>query len=282
MSDWIYSNHSLMPNTPFKDNPVLSDLRSKSFWKRKEGKVLFARWISNFDCPTPTPFWNTVKDSPFNIGDVKKKRRYEIKKGAKHFRVSRISFSEHKEDLFNVYSLSSAGFPEHLKKDFCYKNFVDQFDLDGEVFIFAAFSEENNRIEGYAILRKIGKYIGFNTLRSNPAEENKNVNFALVYSILLFFNDDIRNGCIIDDGARPIIHTSTKFQDFLEKYFLFRKAYSFLEIEYRRSVKIMIRFLRPLRFLFRKTNIKPFRLIISLILQDEIASECKRLKQSER
>ena len=61
----------------------------------------------------------------------------------------------------------------------------------------------------------------------------------------------LANGTIICDGARSINH-ETHFQDYLEKYFDFRKAYCKLHIEYNPKIKWSI----PLLYSMRKMLLK--------------------------
>lgn len=63
-----------------------------------------------------------------------------------------------------------------------------------------------------------------------------------------YFSEDLKNGKYICDGTRNISH-ETKFQDYLEKYFNFRKAYCKLNIKYRPVIKPIVKLL----FVFRKT-----------------------------
>ena len=54
------------------------------------------------------------------------------------------------------------------------------------------------------------------------------------------------NGYYIDDGSRTIRH-ETAFQDYLEKYFGFRKAYCKLHVKYRFPVNVIVRLFYPMR-----------------------------------
>ena len=50
----------------------------------------------------------------------------------------------------------------------------------------------------------------------------------------------------INDGSRSIRH-ETAFQDYLEKYFGFRKAYCHLNVKYRKGFGVIVRILYPFR-----------------------------------
>ena len=73
----------------------------------------------------------------------------------------------------------------------------------------------------------------------------------MVEGILRYFDSFLKNGGYICDGARSINH-ETAFQEYLEKYFGFRKAYCKLHIAYNPKLKWVIRLLYPIRKLLMK------------------------------
>ena len=66
----------------------------------------------------------------------------------------------------------------------------------------------------------------------------------MVARILEDNNDSLNKGFYINDGASSIRH-ETAFQDYLEKYFGFRKAYCTLHLKYRWYVAVVINVLKP-------------------------------------
>lgn len=234
------------------------------------GIAIFARYITDFDCEEKTSWWNVIKDTPFNIDELKSKRRYEIKKGEKNFDVKRVNYLECKEELFCVYEASKNGLPPYLQSVYGRSHFENMFsDLSNGV-VFGAYSKLTGALEGFAVFRKDNNYIGFNSLKTNVDAEKDNVNFALIHSALEYFKNDLANGCYIDDGSRPVMHTTTNFQNFLEKYFLFRKAYSHLHIVYRPGIEMAVKLLYPFRNVFKGIKGSFFQQIYGILLQEEI------------
>lgn len=84
-----------------------------------------------------------------------------------------------------------------------------------------------------------------------PRFEKFAINAALVEGILNYYTDFLSSGGIICDGARSVNH-ETAFQDYLEKYFEFRKAYCRLHIEYRPKIRWIVKCLFPFRNLLKK------------------------------
>ena len=85
-------------------------------------------------------------------------------------------------------------------------------------------------------------------------EEKNGVNFALVYGIVNYFQEKIEKGAYLSDGARNVLH-ETNFQEFLIKYFEFRRAYCILNIKYRGFMALLIKLLYPLRKILRKGKV---------------------------
>lgn len=275
ISGWNYYNHAIIPSTQLHELPDVKQLSMRECWRGWEGTPLLARWTTDFDCDHETLWWNIIKDTPFDINSIKSKRRYEIKKGDNNYTVKLIDYSKYRNDLFEVYMASSESFPEYKRDSFNKTNFEKTFENMENGYIFGAFSNTDGNLKGYAQLRKNGRYIGFNALRCDTNEERNNINFALVHQVLVFFADDLLKGCYIDDGARVVSHTTTHFQDFLIKYFEFRKAYSVMHIKYRFPFGIIVTLLYPFRNLFKGRDNRLCNLISGVLLQQEIVRSNK-------
>lgn len=109
-----------------------------------------------------------------------------------------------------------------------------------------AFCRETGEMAGYALLNEDESWIDFSVLKTKPEYEKYAVNAALCEGILSHYSQFLNAGGIICDGARSISH-ETNFQDYLEKYFGFRKAYCRLHIQYNPKIKWLVRLLFPFR-----------------------------------
>lgn len=232
-SQWLYYEHALIPNCAPHEDPDTSLLDDISNWKESKGKVFLARWTSNFDCKDNTDWWYCIKDTPFEIEKLNSKRRYEVRKGEKNFITKKIDPREYKEDLFAVQKAAFSAYPLSYRPNITRDNFNKDFeDKWSCCAVFGAFDREKGRLAGYALLRKEEKYISFDVQKTDPEYEKMGVNAALVKGILDYYNDDLGAGLYICDGARNIMH-ETKFQEYLEKYFMFRRAYCHLNLKYK-------------------------------------------------
>lgn len=139
--------------------------------------------------------------------------------------------------------------------------------------VLGAFSKESDELCGYALLTEFEHYVEFNVLRVNPEMERLGINAAVVDGILEKYNDRLGKNFYINDGSRSIRH-ETAFQDYLEKYFGFRKAYCKLHIKYRFPVGIAVKIIYPLRNRINKES--SLGSLVSGVLQmEEINRSCR-------
>lgn len=268
---WKYYNHAVIPTTPPHKIPNLEPIEDKSIWKIKGGTPLLARWTTEFDCGYETNWWYVIKDTPFDISKLKAKRRYEINKGIKNFNVMEIEPLNYKEELFNVQVAAFSAYPEKYRPTVIKSAFFLDIENWKRYVVIAAFSKESGELCGYALLSKESeKYVDFKVLKTNPQHEKNAINAAMVAGILEYFDDFLKNDGYICDGARSINH-ETAFQDYLEKYFGFRKAYSHICIEYNPKVKWLIMLLYPIRkILIKMDRIRLVHQLNSVLRMEEI------------
>ncbi len=248
---WKYYNHAMVSDVPPHIETDITEIENGDIWKR-DGYPLFARWVSDFDCGFDTGWWYVIKDDEYDIQMLKAKRRYEINKGRKNFKVKIVNPQEYCAELFEVQSAAFSAYPSKYRPVSNYETFKNNIkSWDGVTF--AAFSlieesKKNGILCGYAYVKPSERRINFISQKTCPSFEKYGVNAAIVDAILVYFNDEIKEGKkYISDGHKSVNH-ETAFQDYLEKYFGFRKAYCKLNIVYRPSVKWFI----PILFGMRK------------------------------
>ena len=269
MFKWKKYNGGIIPDEYPHIEPSLTDLDEIA---NNGSKYLFIRYTSDFDCESETGWWYTILDKPFDIQAVKAKRRYEINKGNKNFYTKIIKASDFGQELYDVYMESLEGYaaPTVLNR----KQFDEQIKLwddNDKLVLFGVFSREDDSLCGYADVYRNEKYLPISSMKTRVSCERDNVNFALVYGIVSFFEEELKQGAYLCDGARNIIH-KTSFQDYLEKYFGFRKAYCRLHMIYSPKIRVAVRTLYCFRRVFKKLdNIGIIHKINGLLLMEEIA-----------
>lgn len=185
---------------------------------------------------------------------MKAKRRYEIAKGIKNFEVSEIDPVTYAEELYAVRIAAFSAYPEKYRPLVNKESFISSVKQWDRYICVGAFRRETNELSGYALLsRESEEYVAFHVLKTKLECEKLGVNAALVNGILKIFDLFLINGGYICDGTRSINHESA-FQDYLEKYFCFRKAYCKLHIRYNPKMVCIIKSIYPFRKLLLKMD----------------------------
>lgn len=278
---WQYYNHAMIPDIEPHEEPDVTCLKDENIWKFRGGGIpLLARWTTEFDCERETEWWYVIKDTPFDIGELKAKRRYEINKGKKNFEVRRVKASEYAEDLFKIQMKALASWPEKYRPAVDEQEFRSRVLTWDKAVVYGGFDRKTNELCGYAYLTEYPGHLEFNVLRVNPICESRGINAAMVAFILEDNSDRISKAFYINDGAKSIRH-ETAFQDYLEKYFGFRKAYCELHICYRFPVGIVVKILYPFRDKINKES-KIGSLISSVLEMERIRRACRKTEEIKK
>lgn len=269
---WQYYNHSLMPVTPPYEKADTSPIESGAAWKYTGGGYpLLARWTEDFDCGKETEWWYCIKDTPFAIEALKAKHRYEVKRGRKHFTVRQINPPEYGEELARIEEQAFLAYPPEYRPHFRKNEFLEKvrsWEAEDTV-VLTAFDRESGECCGYAMLQNRERFCGFRKLKVLPEYEKKGINAALVDKILELYQEPLKQGYLIIDGERNVLH-QTSFQDYLEKYFGFRKAYCTLHVAYRPWVGAAVKLLYPFRQVLKKSKRRSLHKVKGILYQEEI------------
>lgn len=273
MFKWKKYNGGIISDEHPHIEPSLRDVEEIA---SKANNYLFIRYTTDFDCGIETGWWYTILDKPFDLQTAKAKRRYEINKGNKNFYTKVIKASDYRQQLYDVYVESLQGYD--TPKTISFEKFEEQikcWDAHERLVLFGVFSREDNRLCGYADVYRNGRYLPISSMKTRVSCERDNVNFALVYGILEYFEQDLKEGAYLCDGVRNVIH-KTNFQDYLEKYFGFRKAYCRLHMIYSSKFKMVVFMLYPFRRILKKfDSIGIIHKINGVLMMEEIVRSCK-------
>ena len=266
---WKCYNHAALPTTKPHEEPDLTPIKSGNVWEM-EGGPLLARWTSDYDCGFETNWWYVVKDTSFDISALKSKRRYEINKGNKNFFVKEIAPEDYAEEIYRVAVAAYETYPKSYRPSTEHDSFIENIRKWDFYKVYGAFSIEDESLCGYACLNRKEMYINFSIMKAIPSKEHLGLNAAMVYQMLMEHEEFLKTGGYICDGARSIQH-ETAFQDYLEKYFEFRKAYCHLHIVYNPKFKLAIHIAYLFRKILKKFKFIPFvGKINALIRMEEI------------
>jgi hypothetical protein len=267
---WKYYKQAVVPTTAPHKKVNIAPLNDGSIWQIGDGSALLARWTTDWDINKETSWWFVIKDTPFDVSMLKSKRRYEINKGNKNFDVSIINPIEYAEELYEVTVAAYQGWPEKYRPTVNHESFIASINEWNRYKIYGGFYKETGKLCSYEMLTPYEDYIDFNVLRAIPEYEAYSINAAMVDRIVEDYNEFIINGGYILDGSRSISH-ETAFQDYLEKYFGFRKAYCKLHIKYKPVVGAAVNMLYPFRkLLIKLDNSSEIHKVNGLLKMEEI------------
>lgn len=271
---WKYYNHAAVPTVAPHEKPDLTPLNNGTIWRIGKRITLLARWTDNFDCGFETSWWYVIKDTPFDIAALKSKRRYEIRKGRKNFEVEKINPKDVVDDIYRCACKAFQEYPKKYRPTVTLDKVAKDIDDGGEGWVFFGARNRYGELSGYAYLIEHCRYAEFVALKTDPDEEKNGINAALVDAIMTYYNEKLSadNSFYICDGMRSTRH-ETHFQDYLEKYFDFRKAFCNFHIRLRFFVKVTLYILRPFKRIMNKSENRIVYNMVSLMNMVDIANE---------
>ena len=269
---WRYYNHAAIPLTPPHIEPNMSPLEDGTIWNIEGENPLFVSYTTDFDLPEATDWWYVIKNTPFDISSLKAKRRYEINKGIQNFEVKQIDPCAYKEEIYQVLIAAYSAYPKKYRPKVDKNALFEEIETWKDGTVLGAFFRASGELTSVSFLPKERNgCVDFRMMRSNPMFEKYAVNAALVNGIVCYYDAFLSSGGYICDGSRSVNH-ETAFQDYLEKYFGFRKAYGRLHVVYNPKVKWLIKALFPFRGLLLKFDrIGLLHKLNSVLRMDEIS-----------
>ncbi len=273
---WKYYNHAIIPTSTPHEIVDTTLVERGDIWKLYGKKALFVRWTSNFDCGFETGWWYCIKDTDFDINALKSKRRYEITSGLKFCYAEKINPEKYTEDIFRCYKLANEEYKNTGKvidKKVFLNNLIEDSKNRNKEY-WGVFLKETKEMVGYAYNNVFGQYVDFTTIKFIPQYLHYKSSAVLVYAMLMEYRNKQKKR-YINDGERSISH-KTNFQEYLIKYFGFRKAYCMLHIKYRMIIKIVVYILYPFRrILLKMDKYHLFHYINAVLQMEEIVRKQK-------
>lgn len=217
----------------------------------------------------------------FDISKIKSKRRYVINQGIKNFEVKVINPINYKKQLYEIQVASFSTYPPKYRPNVDEKTFKQSIDNWKNFVVFGAFFKETGELCGYSLINEYTDWAGFSVQKTNPAFEKYQINAALVYGILEKYNSKLGNNFYICDGERNVLH-ETLFQEYLEKYFAFRKAFCKLNLVYRKPIGVSVALLMPFRKVLNRLDGIPMIHKINVVLLMEFICKQKAIKEKDK
>lgn len=279
---WKYYNHAAIPTTAPHEEVNMIPIDNGNIWKMG-GIPLLARWTTDFDCGYETNWWYVIKDTPFDINAIKSNYRYKINKGSKYFNIRVIDPLKYINDLYEVFVAAYESWPSKYRPLFSRDDAHElalKLSADSSMVCYGAFHRETEELCGFMQVPTYENYVELQVQRVKPEYEKLQINAALVYGLIEDNNEKLeQGGFYILDGARSINH-ETAFQDYLEKYFGFRKAYCNLHITYNPKIELVMKLLFPMRrILYKLDGIGAIHQINGVLKMEQIYRKQKMIEQ---
>lgn len=272
MIQWRLYNGALVPKEPPHIAPTAEDLANA----KAMGGYRFISYATDFDCGVETPWWYVIKDEPIVLEEIPSaKIRYCIKKGLRHVTIERIDPKEHGEAMYQCYEKAQTRYKVHDGHT-TKEAFLRGLETDPAEY-YGVFFTETGLMVAYSRNEVQGDFVSMSVIKYDPDYLKYNVSAALTYTLLCEYLNTGR--CkYISDGQRSVRHKSN-IQDYLERTFAFRKAYSCLNLCYSPTMKLAVTLLYPFRKLINKIAGENILLnnIASVLKMEEISRQCHKI-----
>lgn len=266
IAGWHYYNHALLPDCPPDAAVDTSLIRSGEIWQTAPKRALFARWTTDFDCGYDTGWYYIIREAPFDLEALDRKRRKHIRQALRKTYVKKVDPREYAEQLYAV----------DLAACQTYSNYTMQRTVeelrscaDDRTDYWAAFSAEDDRLVGFLKCQRMDTYVETQVGKYSPQDLKLQASDALHYAILEYYlNEKGYRYC--SSGSRNISH-KTNVQEYLSHNFGYKKAYCRLHICYRPVVGAAVKVLYPFRGLLKKLDgIGIIHKINGILIMEEI------------
>ena len=106
---WYYYNHTILPSCAPHEEPK-SIPTQRQLVKGNGGRVVLLARLT-------TDWWYVIKYTPFDISNIKAKRRYEMNKGLKNFDIRVFNPISLCDDIYNVTNEAYRGWPKKYRSN---------------------------------------------------------------------------------------------------------------------------------------------------------------------
>ena len=245
---FVYKHCLLWSGYPTNETE-LSKKEVKRLLKVNGGWML--RNVYNFFSDRPDNFFELIKDKPSSLSEHSSKARNQIRRCLRDCIIKRISPLELiNDDGYDVFVASYRKYREVttriVERGLWEKGVLDQDDGWGEREYWGVYVRNTGKLIAFATNRIVGRKVSYAMLKAIPEFMNKHYPY---YGLLFEMNRYYLEECgfnYVSDGWRSVTEHSN-IQPFLEKNFLFLKAYCHMKLYYVWWFGLIVRLLYPFR-----------------------------------
>lgn len=271
---WKYRKRMLICKDIFNINHI-SKSESKCLFQKYKN-ALFIRYTTDVDNTESTDWYCCIKDDKYDIDALKSKRKNVVRKGISNFSVREIRVSDYVDDFCTIINDAYNGY--EITQQISYEQAALKAKSISEgknYFVLGAFPNGSNCLVGYLWCHIDGNCISMSEQKVIREHEHDGVNAALLYALCEKYNQEFADsGYYLFDGWKNVLH-NTNFQDYLIKYFGFRKAYSNLHIIYNPKYawwfRLMLSAFPMYGWLLRRISLKAYKNIEAIKKIQDVA-----------
>lgn len=235
----------------------------------KAHRACMLRNVYDWDCGKGTNFWEVINDSPWDISDLPSKTRNQVRRSLRDCDIRKITVQELIK--FNGYYVFVKAFERYrdvavkIPSREIWESTLNQNDSTD---VWGVFLKETDTLIAWGINSIKDNRVYYNTLKAIPEMMNKHYPyFGLLYTMNNYYLKE-QGYMSVSDGARSVTGHSN-IQPFLEKNFLFRKAYCNMRLYYTWWLEPIIKILYPFRRIITYLPVK------NILKFEEINRQCR-------
>lgn len=246
--------HCLIWNEQSNKEIKLSSTEIKMLLKDNSAWML--RNIYDWDCQTETNFWEIINDKHREIEELPSKTRNQIRRSLKDCDIRKISGKELIEsDGYKVYFEAFKRYRNIVSNPVSREIWEKGINQESNHDYWGVFIKDTDNLIAWGHNTILGESINYNTLKAIPEFMNKHYPyFGLLFTMNNYYLNE-KGYKYVSDGFRSITEHSN-IQPFLEKNFLFRKAYCRMNLVYKSWFGLIIKTLYPFRNSIKIPQIK--------------------------
>ncbi|MCF8218602.1 MAG: hypothetical protein K9J21_06435 [Bacteroidales bacterium] len=273
---WKKYQGALIPENPPHVDIDLSKKEQQELLE--QSGAWFLRWPSDWDTEKSTSWWYVIKDDFQGMEELSKNTRSKVRRALKRQKVDLASAKEIADEGYEVYQQAFRNYDTFLKpmsrKEF--SDYVLSLNPDYWEF-FACRNAEDGAMTAYSQNLVMDHTAEYKIIKLHPDYLKDYPSYALIYTM----NEEYlqkRDMKYVNDGARSISH-QTNIQQFLMDKFKFRKAFTTLNLTYRKPLKLVVSSLMPFCSLIGKIKARPFQRLSILLTQEALYRQSQKSKQ---
>lgn len=236
------------------DEPKLNATEAYQLLRKSNAWMLRNNY--DFDCGEKTNFWEIINDTPRKIEELPSKVRNQVRRSMRDCYIIKVTSLQLVHD--NGYEVYKRSFERYRSIT---TNIVEREQWERSILVsqnyefFGVYRRTDNLLIAYAQNSISGNKVNYNTLKAIPEYLGKHYPyFGLLFEMNRYYLEE-KCFSYVSDGMRSITEHSN-IQPFLEKNFLFRKAYCRVSIYYKYWLKLCVNLAYPFRGFIPFNSIK--------------------------